>query len=120
MTSGNPQLSQKLKILTLLAQHKFLSSKQIWDMTGDALEGKAYNQTQVELNRLKKAGLIRTELIKGDKGNASFNLWVLAKPGARLINFDDYGKHFERSISRYQAEVHKLEIDLEEQIGLAQ
>lgn len=120
MTIGNLQPDYKHKILTLLTQHKYLTSKQIWDLTGAAFEGKPYNQTQVELNKLKKAGLIRLELVKGDKGNAGLNLWVLARDGARLINFENYGKHFERSISRYQVEIHKLEIDLEEQVRMAQ
>lgn len=110
----------KQKILTALAEYKFLSSKQVWDKTGAALEGKSFNQTQVELTKLKNAGLIRREVVRGVKGNASLHQWVLARPGARLINFEKYGRHFERPISRYQAEIHKLEIDLEEQIGLAQ
>src|SRR5438270_5930007 len=112
MTSVNQALTYNRKILILLAEYKFLSSTQIWDLSGAALEGKPYNQTQVKLSKLKNAGLVRIEVIKNDKGNASLQQWVLTRAGARLINFEGYGKHFERPISRYQAELHKLEIDL--------
>lgn len=118
MTTANQTPNNNRKILILLAQYKFLSSKQIWDLTGAAFEGKPYNQTQTRLSKLKNAGLVRLEVIKNAKGNIGPHQWVLTRAGAKLINFDDYGKHFERPISRYQAELHKLEIDLGEQIGL--
>ncbi len=109
----------KLKILTVLAEYRYLTSKQVWDKTGAAMEGKSYNQTQVELHRLKKAGLVRLVTVQGERGGAGQHQWRLLRAGARLIHFDKFGNHYQRPLSRYQTEYHKLEIDLEEQIDLA-
>jgi hypothetical protein len=109
----------KLKILTVLAEYKYLTSKQVWDKTGAAMEGKSYTQTRVELDRLKKAGLVRVEQVRGENGRTRQHQWMLLRAGARLINFDKFGKHYQRPLSRYQSDYHKLELDLEEQIELA-
>lgn len=109
----------KLKILAALAEYKYLTSKQVWDKIGAAMEGKSYNQIQVELQRLKRAGLVKLEIVEGERGGAGQYQWMLLRAGARLINFDKFGRHYQRPLSRYQAEYHKLEIDLEEQIELA-
>lgn len=109
----------KIKILTALAEYKYLTSKQVWDKTGAAMDGKSYAQTRVELFRLKKAGLIRLESVKGERGRTGQQQWLLQRAGAQLINFEKFGKHYLRELSRDQTDYHKLEIDLEEQIDLA-
>jgi hypothetical protein len=63
--------------------------------------------------------LVRMEIVKGEEGGAGQHQWILQRAGARLINFDKFGKHYLRDLTRHQTEYHKLEIDLEEQIELA-
>lgn len=119
MTSEEALPAYKLKILTVLAEYKYLTSKQVWDKTGAAMEGRSYKQTRVELDRLKKAGLVRVEQVKGEHGRTGHHQWILRQAGARLINFNKFGKHYRRELTRYQTDYHKLELDLEEQIDLA-
>lgn len=119
MANEQPLPAYKLKILTVLAEYKYLTSKQIWDKTGAAMEGRSYKQTRVELDRLKKAGLVRVEQVRGESGQTGQHQWMLRQAGARLINFNKFGKHYRRELTRYQADYHKLELDLEEQIDLA-
>ncbi len=109
----------KLKILAVLVEYKYLTSKQVWDKIGAAMEGKSLNQIQVELQRLKRGGLVKLEIVKGERGGAGQYQWMLLRAGARLINFEKFSTHYQRPIGRYQAEYHKLEIDLEEQVELA-
>lgn len=109
----------KFKILVALAKYTYLTSKQVWDKTGAALEGKTCNQVRVELQRLKKAGLVRMASVKGENGRGGKHQWLLERAGAMLINFDNYTRSYQRPISRYKVEMHKIELDLEEQIELA-
>lgn len=119
MTSEQRLPNYKQQILKVLAEYKFLSSKQVWDKSGAAMEGRSYNQTQVELHRLKKAGLVRLVKVEGENGGGGLYQWVLERAGAKLINFDNYGRHYQRPLTRYKVETHKVVLDLEEQVELA-
>jgi hypothetical protein len=119
MTNEPSLPNYKQKILHALAEYKFLSSKQVWDKTGAAMEGKSFNQTQVELNKLKKAGLVRLARVEGENGGGALHQWVLERAGARLINFDNFGRHYQRPLNRYKVEMQKVALDLEEQVELA-
>lgn len=108
------------RILFLLAEYKYLSARQIWDKSGAAMEGKSFEQTQVELNRMKKAGLIAVKNKQKEKGRVGEYQWLLLRPGARLIEFSGYGANYKRVPGPYQLQYRKLELALEEQVELAE
>lgn len=109
----------KTKILKVLAENRFLTTRQIWDKTGDALAGKSLEQIRVELNRLAKASLIKGELIEFEKGRASQYHWRLLQAGANCIGFTRFGRNQRRRPGHNQVEYQRLELETEEQIGLA-
>ncbi len=123
-TTVSNEQSQKLadykaSILSLLAEYKYLTAKQIWDISGAAFENKSFKQTQMELSRLKKAGLVKVERGKREKGQAGEHQWLLLQAGASEIGFTNFGRNYRRTPTRNQTLYHKLELELAEQVELA-
>jgi predicted ArsR family transcriptional regulator len=72
----------KEQILKLLAEYRYLTVKQLWEKTGAAWAGKSPTQMRVELNRLKKAGLVTNHTTEPHKGGAADKHWMLLRPEA--------------------------------------
>jgi hypothetical protein len=120
MSTEQPEISQeKIRILQLLAEYKYLTARQIWEKSGASFEGRKFTHTRVLLHRLKKCGLIKVERSKRERGSAGEYEWLLLRAGAKLINFEKFGYNYTRSPSRYQSEYRQLELHLEEMVDLA-
>lgn len=116
---NQPIAEYKVRILSLLAEYKHLTARQIWDKSGAAFENKSFKQTQMELNRLKKAGLVKVERGKREKGQAGEYQWLLLQAGAHVIGFANFSRHYRRTPTRNQTQYQRLELETAEQVELA-
>jgi hypothetical protein len=112
--------SNRLTILKLLAEYRFLTTNQLWQLVGH----KRVQRTREDLDWLKKQELILGFRYEPERGTASELCWLLLLNGARQLKAQtglelNYGNHFRRQPDRERIYFREVELAFEKQVRTA-
>jgi Replication-relaxation len=109
----------RLVILRLIAEYRFLTTKQIQRLT----DRKWAQQTREDLLRLKQLTLIKSFDFQPERGKTGEHCWLLLEQGARLLQEKGYSvrynTHYRTEPNRERIAFRDLELELEHQVKIA-